>query len=867
MKIVDNYIQLRLGGISHESVEGLYCPNLSHHVSKIMQAKSQLSRDCDQISDALHAAIGELEQDKRRAVISLRRELHKMNIRKAVSILNELDTDSHQTIAEHAPKAIDSVYTFVQECDAIGRTFEEAAQWEREAVSQFSNNQEFMAGLASAAPSLVPALERLRRHLLTRSVDKEDKKAERSLHSYILRAGTKTSPFSTLGTISIVSQSDNDPAGAKRASLPSIYPIARVFNQLLSEPSKLEHLEVHIPSSTRKVDGGIIIDRAAWEFRDNNSRTDFAKCTESIIHIKQHALTNVVGNLIESGVTTLGELANHISEGAGITLANSYDILGDLIRLGFLEAPTLSFHPYDAKQLHKIAGKVRLLDKDLATLIEEYLERSEGFVNLVSPVERTTEIKELRDIVARMYESTGVVGRLPRSVVYEDVMVDARLPDSRFDREVSCKTIQKMFTLLDLLDDSNVKHTLMVGYFKSRNAPRLQADEFIQGFIEELFDSFESYDLTSVSDEDLATDPWLRWGDAWTWVSARRQLAKGLKTYAVQAKVQAGMATMNDLEPVDATKMLHNACELVQRFKPAFRHSNILVQRGENGQWIVNDAFGGIGFQVSRFAHLLDEETTMYTQDVERYAKQCGISLAELSGGALFSNLNLHEPLLHRRITLPGEPIRDTTQQTIALDELEVRFNKKEKRLAIYRGAEQIHPTYSGYLVPAATPRRNQILSLFTPSGQMSRKLTEIVSDKPKIGHVTLFPQIRLDNLVIARARAILPAVDTPKQSPLTSLGYIEWVMFWTDRGLPIAGFVRVHDESGSSKKPYFFDIRQILSCSNLYNDIRKAEGETFVEIAETLPKDPFVKHKGTAVVSEQMIGISWMEGTYGSPN
>lgn len=861
MKFVDNYTQLRLGGISQESMRKLYYPDFSNSMNRIIYTKSELLRNREQISDALHIAIGEIGQDKRKAVISFRRELYKLNISKAVSILDELDNNTRQTVNKHAPKIIDLAYAFAQGYKVISENFEKAMQWEREAISKFLNNQEFMTGLTISAPSLVPAIKRLSEHISTRSVDKEDRKAERSLHSYILRAGNKTSPFSTLSPISIVSRSNNNPVSPKRASRPSIYPIARVFNQLLSDPSKLGHLKVRISSSVREVDNEMIINRTTWEFKDNSSRTDFAKCTESTVHVKQSALTNTVASLIEPGSsTTLGKLAGQISEGADIELTTSYDILGDLIRLGFLEIPILSLHPYDAKQLNKIASNVRVFDEYLATLIEEYFERSKRLVNLKTSTERITDIRALHDTVARMYRAAGIVGQLPRSVVYEDVIVDVSLPSVYFDQEVSDETIQTLFTLLDFLDDSNVKHALMVGYFNSQNTSSMGVDEFIQGFIEELFGSFESYDLASVKDENLATDPWLRWGDAWTWVAARRQLTNDLKAHAVHEKVQAGMATINDIIPIDATETLRNACGLVQLFKPTFRHTNLLVQRGENAQWIVNDAFGGIGFPVSRFTHLLDEETTMYTQDVENHAQKYGILLAELSGGALFSNLNLHEPLFHRRLVLPGEPIRDTAQQTIVLDDLEVRFNENESRLAIYRGSEQIHPIYSGYLVPAATPQRNQLLSLFTPSGQMSRKLTEVVFDKPAPGHVVLFPRIYLDNLVIARARVILPAIDTPNQNPLTASGYIEWIEFWTDRGLPMSSFIRIHDESSSSNKPYFFDILQVLSCSNLYNNIRKAVGEAFVEITEVLPENPSVRHKGTAVVSEQMIGISWTE-------
>ncbi|EPD29427.1 lantibiotic dehydratase [Gleimia europaea] len=859
MKAVDNYTQLRLGGVPQECVQDLYCPPFASGVADVAIAKAKLSRGRDQISDALHAAIGELEQDKRKPAIALRRELYKLNVAKAVAIWREIDADTRQTIDAHAPNTAEIAQSFAAGLATISEEFEDAMQWEREAITAFRSDQELMSGLAISAPALIPALERLGAHVEAGAVDKEDKKAERSMHSYILRAATKTSPFSTLGPISIVSR-EGTPSGKNRASRPSIYPIARVFNQLLSEPARLGSLEVRISNDARDADGEITVDRAAWEFKDNNTRTDFAKCTENTVRIKQRALTDAVVGLIGSGKTTLGSLAQRISDGASIKLETSYELLGDLIRLGFLEVPALSFHPYDAARLHEVAGSVRVLDEELADLISEYIERAERFVHLDSPAQRSAEIETLRDIISRMYELAGVTGKLPRSVVYEDVMVDADLPGVRFEDEIQDETIRKLFALLDLLDDSNVKHALMVGYFKSREVDAMEADAFIQGFIDELFDSFESYDLGAVADEDLEEDPWLRWGDAWTWVAARRLLTEELKTFMTCEPVTAGMTTLGDLTPIDASEALAKAVSVVNLFKPAFRHSNILVQRCDSGQWVINDAFGGIGFQISRFTHLLDLQAPAYTQDTGACANKCGVKLAELSGGALFSNLNLHEPLLHSRIALPGEPVRSSSQETITLDELTVRYSERERRLAIFQGDVEVHPVYSGYLVPAATPQRNQILSLFTPSGQMSRKLPEIVTDTPAPGHVTLIPQIRLDNLVIARARAIVPAVDVPKHSPLTASGYEEWVRFWTDRGLPMSGFIRIRDESTSSNKPYFFDIRQILSCSNLHNDVRKAEGKAFIEISEVLPKNPNVEYEGEAVVSEQMVGINWME-------
>ena len=222
--------------------------------------------------------------------------------------------------------------------------------------------------------------------------------------------------------------------------------------------------------------------------------------------------------------------------------------------------------------------------------------------------------------------------------------------------------------------------------------------------------------------------------------------------------------------------------------------------------------------------------------------------------------MNLHEPLFSTSLVLSGEPVSSRDVPAIRLEDLVV--TKRNGVLVLTDGREDIHPVYAGYLVPAATPRRSQVVSLFAPSAQISRKLTSLVTATPDIETIAVIPRLTLGRIVVARARAIMAADALPTDSPLEADGYLAWLRFWADNGLPERCFVKIIDEAVQAEKPSYFDIRSVISCSTLLNDVKNAEGKAYVEVAEVLPASPTATHDGRSVVNEYMLGISLMGGS-----
>ncbi|GAA1452408.1 lantibiotic dehydratase [Nesterenkonia lacusekhoensis] len=860
---LDSYRQIRLGGLDVDAAASLPGEQAATWYGQLCEARQALTGSQDEISQALHALIGTLDaQDPdRKKLVKIRRDLFNSNYAAALSGINSLEgfrDEVESTLGEHMQRLRTTVR-------AEEQLFDEFDSWlmaERQRLATYIDDDELLAGVAIAAPSLVPSIRRFAGHIAEGRVDKKDRKTERSLLSYVLRAAAKTSPFSTLGPVSLASsercEAEQTQFEAQQSSRWSIYPIARVLNVLGTEPELLENLDVTISPYVTATDDGVEVERTRWSFKDIDSRDDYAACVESVVTIGQRNLTTTVAELLTEGMT-FGELTHSLAEAGDLSAERSRQMLANLLRLGFLDVPALTCHPHGIEDARASVARLSDNNEDLATTLAAYCDRAGAFSDLHSAEDRVNELQSLQELVAAAYEEAGIDGQLPRSVVYEDVLVPAEQVTAP-PVNIEGIPFDLLTMLIDLQDDANLKHALMIGYFLHRWGPEGTCPDvsgFLTGFQLELLDSFEGYDLTRVGDAELPSDPWLTWGEAWRWVAGRRRLSEILTAQTEQSPL--GTQTLLFENEVDLTAEFEGIAEEVPLSSPPFRHINVLLQETDHGDVLLNDSFGGIGFPVSRFSHEV-EDPRRYTADVEETAAQAGVVLAEVAGGALFTNLNAHRPLVEAEIVVPGDPPGSRSERQIEVGDLSVRYAADQKRLVLVDNDDAIvHPIYPGYLVPAATPRHHQVLSLFGPTGNFSRKPADTVESRPEPGTVLASPRIRLGRIVIARARAIVAAVDLPRTNPLTAGGFAEWTQFWMSTGLPQKSFVRILDDSDKRHKPAYHDASLALCFSILHNSTCDADASTYIEVAEALP----LPGEGTATVdqtdraSESMVGIS----------
>ncbi|MDN6603845.1 lantibiotic dehydratase [Brevibacterium sp.] len=863
---IDSYRQLRFGGLDVNAARSLPGEEATAWYEEFAHAQRALTASKDTVSGVLHTVIGSLgpHDPDRGSLLKIRRDLFNASYDAALAGIDSLEShgrDVRSRLGDH----IGHLEMVVDGGRATREKFESWLTGERERLVSHIRDDEFLSGVAISAPSLIPSIHRFDQHVAADTVDKKDRKTERSILSYVLRAATKTSPFSSLGSVSLTRScacdARADGVQAQYASRWSIYPIARVLNALAAEPTSLAALEVSISPYTRPTEGGTEVQRTRWSFKDIDSRDDYAACVESVVTIGQRSLTSAVEELLVTG-TTFGELTQRLATSGDLSQGRSRQLLGNLLRVGFLEVPALTFHPHGFEDARRSIARIGS-DGVLADTLTKYCDRAEAFAGLGSAEERVNELKSLQNLVNRAYEEAGVDAQLPRSLVYEDVLVPPEQVDAS-SMSIDGIPMDLLTMLIDLLDDANLKHALMVGYFMHRWGEESTCSDvasFLTKFQTELLDSFEGYELTRIKDEELSNDPWLMWGEAWRWVAGRRRLAEILTAQSRTVKIGQGPLLFD--EEVDLSHDFRELAEDLPLSSPPFRHFNLLLQTTGGEDVVLNDSFGGIGFPVSRFSHVVDDPRR-YTADVEQTATQAGVVLAEVAGGALFTNLNAHGPLVEAEIVLPGDPPGSRSRRPIELGELNVRYEPEQKRLVLVDGqGDFVHPIYPGYLVPAATPRQHQVLSLFGPTGNLSRKPADTIEMRPEPGTVLASPRLRLGRVVIDRARAMLLAIDFPRANPLTAGGYQQWVEFWVVAGLPQRAFVRILDDSERRNKPAFHDSSMVLCFSILYNHTRDAGASTYVEVIEALPApgEATADVGGSERASESMVGISLTKG------
>lgn len=860
---LDEFRQLRVGGMDLNALSQLSDVGLSQWLRKITQAQHFLTCNRDEISDRLHRIIPQVEgsSSDRRNLITLRRSLFNLQWSTAAHSLNSLSGEVLTLVNGTIPRSVEIINFWQVAYQELAKEFDTWVNTERVNTLKLLEEPNFARGVSVAASTLMPALHRMKEHDGRGIFDNKDKKAYRSLISYLLRATSKTSPFSTLGPVAIVPSSLNlngNSGDLKVKSRWSIYPVARILNSLSSQPSELSRFTITLSPYACDTSTGTTIARTQWHFREITSGNDYAQCVESRVHLGQKALTDVVLRSLKDH-QTLGELHRDVVAHTGMSDSQIDTLFATLLRLGFIQATGLTIHPNGIENLDQTLEQLQATERghQLADILSKLHSTATNFAGFNEIDERLQLLAQMKDLVASAYGVAEIKAAVPRSVVYEDALITSdavRTPRI----SISDDDAIRLARFLNVFDQANIKHDLMKGFFFQKvgaDSVATDALSFVSQFEEELLDSFEGYDYSELSEEELKTDPWLKWGESWRWVSAQRTIAtrfqEGVRKYATGTRIAHPGAIKLD-ETVDKLGDLVGT--------PNYQHLNILCQTDGNTT-VINDSFGGVGFLVSRFSHLLDTDCKRFTRYTELRAAEANVRIAEVTGGAVFTNLNLHTPVMSTELVVDGDPIGSESQHKLSVHDLIVRYSKEEDRLILEHPEthEHIHPHYPGYLVAGAIPRHHQSFLLFSPSSSYTRKPMDLVDAHPIPGIITTVARMTLGNLVISRAQYRISASDLPCESPLTMCGYWEWVNFWLKHNLPTRLFAKLAGSTTQRYKPSLVDLGIVTSIEVLHNALRECPKETFVILTECLP-DPRTSKvfiNGMQRVSESMIGIN----------
>ena len=850
---VDDIVQLRVGGLPVEAARSLTSPEALEWAENVRQARGRVFALRAEVSDRLAEYVRAAPDGLRKELVQIRRAVFngRRTDRAVAALPVELSTPVAAIIepVKQAESALEALRAEGESC---------FSQWlidERRQLASLLEDEDFADGLRIAVPAARRSMHAYPSQGVVAAPNKEMRKCERSLMSYAMRASAKASPFSTFTPTALATFTqgrrgwEHLPSRPRRHSRWSIYPVARTLGWLREDRRWLHGLPLRLSRTvSERPDGALDVVRSVYDYKDNHRAEDYASCEQSVVRIRHSEVCRILRDVLSEGTLVFERVVEALADRAGLAPQRAGEAVARLVRLGFVEVDGLDLHPHSA---HGAGTARRVLrdvgDADAVGLAEalDLYERAASAVGGTTGVERSEAISQVRSTVEGLYRAAGLDIALPRTVVYEDCVLGSEIyrgPQLRWT-EQECRALTRFTTVMDA---SQADRALMQGYFVQsigHGGRCTDVPGFLRAFNDDLYDSHKS--RTPDPSGAASEDPWLRWGDAWRWTRARQTLTELIEQCEEEL----------DLLPLlEEDSQILDGLELARhRYQHIFLFAQLLPE-GAAGSMVINHIFGHAGFGLSRFAYMHDDGGGV-ARDQQARARQAGVQLAELTGGTAFTNLNLHLPLLDTEIVQLGDPGGSRSRTRLRLEELVLEHRPEDNRLVLLSpDGQEVQPAYLGYLVLSATPVMTQLLSLLAPASNVA---SSIVPSLPEGQSLRVLPRVRLGSLILRRCTTQVSTSLLPSSSPATPAGYLEWVSWWKELGLPERCYVSLEKNDGVRRgKPRYLDISGLVNLAAALHEWRGQEG--WINIVEAMPdlSETVINRDGDHRIHEMVLGF-----------
>ncbi|MGC4937265.1 lantibiotic dehydratase [Kribbella sp. DT2] len=660
-----------------------------------------------------------------------------------------------------------------------------------------------------------------------RKLDKSGRQVERTLLELLYRAALKTSPFSTLTSVGLGEfRADSvrrrpEPASLRQQSTVrlNIAVLARLSAVILADPSLRSGLRVTLaPGASTNGETMRYVRRRTALGNDPDAVVAIDSVHEDLFFLPSGPVLAEVAELTRDVSVPLHELAAHLTGAGDRGRAEVDQLLGHLLRLGFLLAPDLQIDLRAAEPTVRFVRALELQDnkvlKATAALLAETLSLV-GSYRETLPRGRAAVLAQIKQRVSAAFETIGgPLEAVPRTVLYEDTTVtgagldvDAR----RWDREV----LPALADLADVLPafDLNLPRRLTAkGFFVARYGAGGSCPDVVRFCHEFQRDFFDPYSQRAMRrrqfDDDNTFVPQENWFklDGIEAVDRARELASA---YLRDRKAASG-------PDVEEIQLGSGFVEQVRAALPPGRQLaqpwSFFVQVADDGgdgagRVVLNQAYAGLTLMFSRFAHSLEDggvpAQRLIRDTVRGYAPD-GAVLAELRGGYETTNLNVHPVVTDYEIVCPGDASSRPVEEQIGLADLYLLHDPEADRVRLMsaRLGREVIPVYLGFLMPMALPEIQQVLLCFSPSGMAQIDLWAGTGDPVPAEGITSYPRLMLGELVLQRRMWKLSTDVFPfRDSRNSDAEHLLRVQRWRrEHGLPRRLFAQT--DSGAARSP-----------------------------------------------------------------
>ncbi|WP_032775768.1 lantibiotic dehydratase [Streptomyces sp. NRRL S-623] len=857
---------VRVAGLPVESVRELRCPQSRRWADDVLDESAQLRLLAEKAGDQLHDLIGGSDDEPlRRALLKLRRDIFNNRLPatdpadRVLGRVHSLDPAAASTLADWLTgrRALDGRLGA-----GAGLLAAETGR-SREALRSLAGHERLRRGLLLASPALDAQLDAYRKQPPSAGArpDKKQRKIERSLLSYVYRTACKTSPFSTFTGVALGSLGGS--AGLRlrveeewraQARL-NVVALGRLADAVIADPARRADLPVAPASGWGRDDDRVRYVRRWITAGDDDTAVTFDAVKDRLFFLRRSGTLDRLLTLFEERSGTVlryGDLVEWLARDQGAAREECEQYLGALLDVGMVQVPCLRTEVHDTDPLRAFQGALRGLERPWADRLADRLEEParcvERFAD-ASPDERRALLDALRaGLRAVQEEELGADrAKVPQTLLYEDAAAGAR---TEFDpdawQELAAGPLAAVERVLPAFDLTLPQRITFEGFFLARYGRGGRCDDLLKlvhDFHEDFFDQYMTFTATRTAyDADGTYVPevnWLGLDRLRALDTARRTFTARMAALREAAGPGAAEVRVDDAFLAEVADELDG---LAADFAPMSHHLQIADRPGDP-LVVLNRSYGGVSFPFSRFTELFDGLDERLFAGTEAIVPE-GAVLAEVTGGPVTSNLNLHGRLTPYEIVCPGERGTLDAESRISLDDLHLVHDPEAGRLVLRsaRLDREVIPVYLGYLVPLALPELPRTLLLLSPTSMAPLNVWAGVPEgAPDEGGVTTRPRVRHGSLVLSRRSWSAPAAALPlhRAGAPEDGWFLDWHAFRREHGLPDRVFATVSDtgaRGATGAKPQYLDFDSPLSLSAFEALIKTPQAR--VVFREALPDE-----------------------------
>ncbi|WP_086780162.1 lantibiotic dehydratase, partial [Streptomyces griseus] len=734
----------------------------------------------------------------------------------------------------------------------------------RTELARIAGHERLRKGLLLASPTLDAQLDGYRRKTdrdAGARPDRKQRKIERSLLSYVYRTACKTSPFSTFTGVAPGVFGGSDGLRVRvgeewRTQVRlNVVALGRLADAVIADPVRRADLPLALASGWGRDDDRVRYVRRWVTTGDEDAAVTFDAVKDRLFFLRRSGtLERLLGLFEERGTLRYGELAAWLEQDRGAAREECEQYLGALLDVGMVQVPCLRTEVHDTDPLRAFQDALRGLDRPwadrLADRLEEPAERAARFAD-AGPDERRALLESVRaGLRAVQEEELGAErAKVPQTLLYEDAAAGSGVgldPDAW--RELAAGPLAAVERVLPAFDLTLPQRITFQGFFLARYGHGGRCDDLLKlvhDFHEDFFDQYMTFSAGRTPyDADGAYVPEVNW----LGLAKLRALDTARRTFT--DRMAALWRTAEAAEPGAAeVRVDEDFLDVVSgeldgiapEFAPMSHHVQIADRPGDP-LVVLNRSYGGVSFSFTRFTQLFDGLDEQLLADTDALVPE-GAVLAEVTGGPVTSNLNLHGRLTPYEIVCPGERGTLEPEFRIALDDLYLVHDPEADRLVLrsVRLDREVIPVYLGYLVPLALPELPRTLLLLSPTSMAPLNVWAGVPEGEPRGGVTGRPRVRHGSLVLSRRSWSAPATVLPLHRPGAPEDgwFLDWHAFRRTHALPDRVFATVSDtgaRGATGAKPQYLDFDSPLSLSAFEALIKSPDAR--VVFREMLPDE-----------------------------